>query len=166
MLSMRPAEREKPRIDPREVRRDQLQRLRALGVKIAELPGETSRRLFERFAIEFVDPERTPLLLQQAAREHESLDLERWTRSDCTRLAIGRGSLRWLTGGKAGVSCVRFERSARLSAVAILVDTLDEVWATSWPGAFVDFESRRAVLVTVDYEVLQCGLRVARAPYR
>jgi hypothetical protein len=166
MLSMGPIERDRPRIDPREVRREQVQRLRGLGVRIAELSAETSRRLFERFALEFADPEQAPNLLKQAAGQHEILDLERWTRSDCTRRAIGRGSLRWLTGGKSGVSCVRFERSPRLSALAILVDTLDEAWATSWPGAFVDFESRRALFITIDYEVHQCGLRVGRAPYR
>lgn len=84
-----------------------------------------------------------------------------------TRRARERGCLRWLTAGKVGARCVRFERRARLPALEIAVDTLDEAWATSWPGVLVDFDAGRALVITVDYEELRCDLQPSgQTPYR
>jgi len=47
---------------------------------------------------------------------------------------------------------VRLERRARLPALDIVVIGMDDAWAASWPGLFVNFEAGRAFVVTVDYE--------------
>jgi hypothetical protein len=55
---------------------------------------------------------------------------------------------------------------ADVPAVAVQLSTIDEAWATTWPGIFVRFELGRAV-VTPDYEVMRCDLAArGSTPYR
>jgi hypothetical protein len=148
----------------------ELQRLRALGVKMTELHAVSASFLFKRFATEFVDPERAGEMLDDAppARPREAtLDFERWTRSECTERARAEGSLLWLRAGHFDARCVRLERRRHLPAIEIDVATMEDAWATSWPGAFVNFDRARALLISTDYEAFRCDLRRLRStPYR
>jgi hypothetical protein len=156
--------------DPFAVRRDEVGRLEALGVEVAEVAGRASRRLFERFVREFVEPERVDRLRAEVTRRAAwggGLDLERWLRDDRTLRASASGGMRWLARGREAARCVRFERRAHLPALEIALATMDDAWAGSWPGAFVSFEAGRALVVTTDYEVFRCDLRAGHAtPYR
>ncbi|MFS8069825.1 MAG: hypothetical protein ACMG6S_25960 [Byssovorax sp.] len=157
---------DRPLLDPREARRYELARLRALGVEITELGQPRSRALLERFVREFVEPERSAHVLDEVKRQRLG-DLDRWMREDCTQRTSGRGCLAWLGPRERGGRCVRLEKRASLSAMEIVVATLEDTWAASWPGVFVNFEAGRALVITIDYEVRRCdrgGLR--RSPYR
>lgn len=160
----------KPRIDAKAVQRGEIGRLRALRVKITELAAARSRRLFERFANEFVDPERTARYLDEVRRASErdaGVDHGRWLRPDCTALESGRGCLQWLRGGQLNARCVRFDRRVRLPAFEIALDTMEDDWVASWPGLFVSFDVGRALAVSLDYEAYRCDLRARGAsPYR
>jgi hypothetical protein len=155
----------------RALQRREIKRLRALRVKLAELTPARSRALFERFAGEFVGPERAPVYLDEVRRAGDrglGIDHGRWLRPDCAVVLLGSaGCARWLAGGRRGARCVRFDRRAELPAVEIAIDTMDDVWAASWPGLFVSFDAGRALAVSIDYEVRCSDLRVPRAsPYR
>lgn len=158
------------RPDPSAVRRGEIDRLSALGVEVAELGRRASSRLFDRFVSEFVEPERADRLRAEAKRNAawgSAIDLERWMRPDCTLRARAAGGMGWLARGDLSKRCVRFERRAHLPALEIAVATMDDAWAGSWPGAFVSFDAGRALVVTLDYEVLRCDLRARRGtPYR
>jgi hypothetical protein len=154
----------------RALQRREIKRLRALRVKLAELTPARSRALFERFAGEFVGPERAPVYLDEVRRAGDrglGIDHGRWLRPDCAVVLGSAGCARWLAGGRRGARCVRFDRRAELPAVEIAIDTMDDVWAASWPGLFVSFDAGRALAVSIDYEVRCSDLRVPRAsPYR
>jgi hypothetical protein len=154
-------------LDPRVVRRDEVGRLRALGVAIAEIGRVRSRSLFDRFVREFIAPEHAARFFEDVKRRGLD-DLQRWMRHDRTLRTQAEGSLAWLAPRAELGRCVRFEKRADLlPALEVDLATMDETWATSWPGAFVSFEAGRALVVTVDYEVLRCD-RGARemSPYR
>lgn len=157
---------DRPGLDPRAARRYELARLRALGVEVAELGAARSRGLFERFVREFVEPERIADFLREV--RHQGLgDLHRFLREDCTQRTRGRGCLGWLWPAERAGRCVRFEKRVELPALEIAVATMDETWAASWPGVFVNFEAGRALVITVDYEVLRCDRgAMRRSPYR
>ena len=161
------------RVDPRARRRDEIERLEALGVDLTEIPSARARPLLARFVREFVDPARAARLDEELARPPAAppvLDFDRWLRPECVRRDGVVGCVRWLLGGgpaHVGASFVRFERRADLPALAIDPSTLDDAWAASWPGLFVSFEAGRAVVVTLDYEEVRCDVRAARGtPYR
>jgi hypothetical protein len=158
------------RVDARASRRDEIERLQALGVVLAEIPPAPARALLARFVREFVDPARGARLSEELARVDPSpraFDFERWLRPECVRRRGASGCVRWLASRAGGARCVRFERSVHLPALAIDLSTIDDTWAASWPGVFVSFEAARAVVVTVDYEEVRCDVRVARGtPYR
>jgi hypothetical protein len=160
----------RPKLDARAVQRGEIGRLRALRVKVAELGPARGRAVVERFAREFVDPERTGAYLEAIRRagEHDiGIDHDRWLRPDCTAPESGRGCLQWLTRGVRGARCVRFDRRARLPVVEIAIDTMQDAWAASWPGLFICFDAARALAVSLDYEVSGCDLRAMRStPYR
>jgi hypothetical protein len=157
-----------PEVDARALLRREIKRLRALRVKLAELAPARSHALFERFAGEFVGPERAPVFLREVQRAGGlCVDPGRWLRPDCAVVLGSAGCARWLAGGRRGARCVRFDRRPGLPAVEIAIDTMDDVWAASWPGLFVSFDAGRALAVSIDYEVLRSDLRVPRAsPYR
>lgn len=148
------------------MRRDELGRLRGLGVEITEISRARTRALFDRFVREFIAPEHAARFFEDVQRRGLD-DLQRWMRHDRTLRAVAEGSLAWLAPRAEAGRCVRFEKRADLPALEVELATLDETWATSWPGAFVSFEAGRALVVTVDYEVLRCD-RGARgmSPYR
>lgn len=158
------------RVDARAARRDQMERLEALGVVMAEIPGARSRPLFARFVQEFVDPARGARLVEEVGRPpagERSFDFDRWLRPECLRRRGAGGCMRWLAAGAPLARCVRFERSAHLPALAIDLATVEDTWAASWPGVFVSFEAGRAVVVTLDYEEVRCDVRAPRGtPYR
>ncbi|MEP7121739.1 MAG: hypothetical protein ABJE95_12545 [Byssovorax sp.] len=153
-------------LDPRAVRRDEVARLRALGVEITEIGRAKSRSLFDRFVREFIAPEHAARFLDDVKRRGLD-DLQRWMRHDRTLRTLAQGSLAWLAPREELRRCVRFEKRPDLPALEVELATMDEAWATSWPGAFVSFEAGRALVVTVDYEVLRCdrGARLT-SPYR
>lgn len=166
-----PAERlKRPKLDAKAVQRSEIGRLRALRVKIVEIAKARSQGLFERFAREFVDPERTARYLDEVRRASErdaGIDHSRWLRPDCTAAESGRGCLQWLSGGQPGARCVRFDRRVRLPTFEIALDTMEDAWAASWPGLYVRFDLGRALAVSLDYETLRCDLRSLRSsPYR
>ncbi len=157
---------DRPGLDPREARRYELARLRALGVELAVIEPRRSRSLFNRFVHEFVDPDQRAHVLEEVARQGFG-DLDRWMREDCTRQTSGRGCLAWLGPHEPGARCVRFETRPGLSALEITVATMDDTWASSWPGVFVNFDAGRALVITVDYEVRRCDRgALRRSPYR
>ena len=158
------------REDPRDLRRQQLQRLEQLGVSFVELAPARACALFTRFLDAFIDPERAAelrLLLDASGAAGRATELARWLRPDRTQRGGPLGCARWLAKGEAPARCVRFERHAYLPALEIDLATLDDAWAGSWPGVFVSFDAGRAVVVTLDYEDLRCDVRAAPAtPYR
>lgn len=158
------------RVDPRDVLADQVDRLDALGVVMAALPGARARSLFARFVEQFIDPQRAAELIdrrEDPAGWHRGIELARWLRPDRTRRGGPLGCMRWLAAGQAFARGVRFDRRPSLPALEIDLATLDDTWAASWPGAYVNFDAGRAVVITLDYEDVRCDVRAAAAtPYR
>jgi len=151
--------------DLRAVFHDELARLRSLGVQLQKLGKKHTETQLRRFAEEFVDPDRRDLFLRAASAG--AVDHVKWLRADSTSEPHTKGVLGWLARGAEKLACVRLDRRPRLPAVKLSVDTLDETWATSWPGVYVNFPSGRALVVTLDYEVVRCDLRAAvGSPYR
>ena len=155
-----------PGLDPRAARRYELARLRALGVEITEVGRARTRALFDRFVREFIAPEHGARFFEDVRRRGLD-DLQRWMRHDLTRNTLAHGCLGWLRSREDLGSCVRFEKRVDLPALEIALATMDETWAASWPGAFVNFEAGRALVITVDYEVLRCDRGAGQtSPYR
>jgi len=146
------------------VQRRRLDRLRHLGVGLSALDDAMTRALVQRFGEAFVDPAHHAAFAAALARTR-GLDYDRFLRPDCVRPPPLGGSLPWLGAGSPDARCYRLEREAWLPAVELQVRSLDETWATSWPGVFVSFHAARAVVVTLDYERIHCELR-QRAAYR
>ncbi len=160
------------RVDPRAVRRDQVERLLDLGVALVEIPPPRARTLLTRFVREFLDPARAEGLAAEIVRPRgvpRALDFDRFLRPECVRESAA-GCGRWLFPAAADPSsaeCLRFERRPDLPALAIDLATMDDAWAASWPGVFVRFEIGRAVVVTLDYEQIRCEVRPSGpTPYR
>lgn len=158
------------RADARDVLSAQIDRLDALGVVMSALPIPRARSLFARFVDEFVDSQRAAELIDRRgdpAGAHRGIELARWLRPDRTRRGGPLGCVRWLAAGKASARGVRFDRRPSLPALEIDLATLDDTWAASWPGAYVNFDAGRAVVITLDYEDVRCDVRAASAtPYR
>lgn len=158
------------RVDPREAQRFEVERLTGLGVVMTEISPARALPLLRRFVGEFVDPLHAGALVdhfEAPSKDGRALELARWLRPDRTRVGGPIGCARWLAAGGVRARCVRFERRARMPALEIDLSTLDDAWAASWPGAFVNFDAGRAVVITLDYEDVRCDLRSAPAtPYR
>ena len=158
------------RADPREQRRFEIARLTELGVSMTELGLQATRRLYDRFIEQFVDAEHAGALrahLESAEASERSIEITRWLRADRVRRGGPLGCARWLGEGGRAARCVRFERRASLPALEIDLGTLDDAWAASWPGVFVNFDAGRAVAISLDYEDVRCDVRAAPAtPYR
>jgi hypothetical protein len=153
----------------RRLRRREISRLRALSVDVSELSVKRSRAALSTFVEQFVAPEQAAgfLAVVEAARaSHREVDYARWMRQD-GRPPQRRPRLRWLSAGREGATCLRFDPRVVLQALRLSVDGMQDVWAFSWPGAYVSFDDRRAMVVSIDYEVTCCDLSAAGAsPYR
>jgi hypothetical protein len=148
-----------------DVHRRQIERLRRLGVDFHALSAAQKLATFRRFADAFVDPARREEFMAAVARPRP-IDYDRFVPPERVRsVPPAEGSLRWLAGGAGDARCLRMERRASLPALDILIASLDEVWATSWPGMLVSFPAGRALVVTLDYERIHCDVR-SPAPYR
>jgi hypothetical protein len=157
-------------VDSRDLLDDQISRLEALGVALTPIPPDRTRALLARFVDEFVDPQRAAELrarLDDPDGRQRAVELSRWLRPDRARPGGVLGCARWLAAGDAAARCLRFDRRASLPALEIALATLDDAWAASWPGVFVNFAAGRAVVITLDYEDVRCDIRAAPAtPYR
>lgn len=158
------------RLDPREAQRFEVERLEDLGVVMTEISPVRALPLLRRFVEEFVDPLHAGALVDHfegPSTDGRALELARWLRPDRARTGGPIGCARWLAAGGARARCVRFERRARMPALEIDLATIEDAWAASWPGAFVNFDAGRAVVITLDYEDVRCDLRSApKTPYR
>ena len=77
------------------------------------------------------------------------------------------GRLAWLAAGVRSTSCIRFDRWAGFPAMRFSIDRMRNEWALSWPGAYVSFDARRALSVSIDYEITCCDLgALGSSPYR
>lgn len=156
------------RPDPKALRQAfffELARLRELGVRAKRIGMPSTRKHIERFATEFVEPERHAAFL--VATTAGAVDHVKWLRADRSRDMPSRGTLDWLIHGAASASCVRLDRRAGMPALELKLDKMHESWIVSWPGAYVQFVTARALIITVDYEVFQCDARTAsHSPYR
>jgi hypothetical protein len=142
-----------------------LRRLRALEVPAIELDAASTRILLRRFVEEFGDPDHGTDML--AVPPDRAIHFERWVRPDCLTPGRAEGSVVWLSGGKDDARCVRFERRRRLPALEIDLGAMQDAWVASWPGAFVNFDRARALVVSIDYEAFRCDPRRFReSPYR
>ncbi|MDI1443164.1 hypothetical protein [Polyangium sp. 6x1] len=151
----------------RDTFREQLARLRSLRVDLRTLGARATEAHAARLAEEFVEPDRSVAFREALDGKGGAVDFEKWLRQDRLSPRETRGCLEWLAAGDEELVCVRFDRRAGFPAVTLVVRTLDETWASSWPGVYVHFAAGRALAVTVHYEVFQCELRIAvGSPYR
>jgi hypothetical protein len=147
--------------------RGQIERLRALGVEVAEIGRGATDALAERFAQEFVDPDLNWHFLAEIRKAETVVDFDRWIRPDRLSRGRARGCLGWLAAGRVETRCVRLDRRGGMPALRIDLGTMAETWANSWPGVFVHFDAGRALAVTVHYEIFQCDLHACSgSPYR
>ena len=151
----------------RETFREQLARLRALRVDLRTLGPRATEEHVARLAEEFVEPDRSFAFRQALEAKGGPIDFEQWLREDRLSPRDTRGCLEWLAAGVDAFHCVRFDRRSGFPAVTLAVRTLDETWASTWPGVYVHFAAGRALAVTVHYELFQCDLRIGMgSPYR
>lgn len=159
------APRAAPAVSTTDLHRRQLDRLKRLGVEFSTLPRADHAVLLRRFADAFVDPARRQDFLLAIAGARP-LDYDRYLRAEHIRALVPLGgSLSWLSGGRTAARCHRLERRASLPALDLLVATIEDTWATSWPGMLVSFPAGRALIITLDYERIHCDLQRA-TPYR
>ncbi len=153
----------------RRLRRRDVARLRLVSVEVQELSAKASREAMAELAQRFVEPDRVGAFLTvvEAARVSlREVAYGRWLRED-GRPPERRPRLSWLSGGRAGATCLRFDRRVVLPALRLGIDDMPDEWAFSWPGLYVSFEDRRAIVVSIDYEVTCCDLSApAASPYR
>jgi hypothetical protein len=157
------------RVSGTAIHRRQLLRLRALGAEFEVLGRAESHEVRRRFAEQFVDPAELPSVipaLLARALDGRCFAFDRVLRPDgSSHPTRAVSSLRWLTADFREPRCHRFEPYPNLPALAIVATSLEEAWAASWPGVIVSFETRRALVVTLDYERIHCDLG-GRSPYR
>jgi hypothetical protein len=144
----------------------EIDRLRQLGVRVRELNPASTTELAARFLREFSSTEQAGEALL-ALENGEALTFEKWLREDCTTRDATGEHLAWLTARARGARCVRLSRRSDLPAVEIEVETMDDAWAASWPGAFLQLDLGRAVVVDLDYQIARLDLHPRHAaPYR
>ncbi len=144
----------------------EIDRLRQLGVNVRELNPASTTEVASRFLREFSSAERAGEALL-ALENGEPLTFEKWLREDVKARDMPGEHLAWLTARARGARCVRLSRRGDLPAVEIEVETMDDAWAASWPGAFFQLDLGRAVIVTLDYEIARLDLHPKHAtPYR
>ncbi|MFO0549714.1 MAG: hypothetical protein U0271_15080 [Polyangiaceae bacterium] len=141
--------------------RQQLTRLRQLGVRFAAVSLKRSREGLARAAQAFVEPEHVARVL--GARAGQRIAFERFVRTDVITWRGTHPPIEWLGRGQ---TAVRFDRGVGQPALEIEVDTLRNDWLASWPGLYVVPDARRAVVVGIDYEILHCDASGSASPYR
>lgn len=153
----------------RHIHRQRLRRLRELAVEVKELSASQSQAALARFAAAFIGAERAEAFLGavQAAREsHRELDYGRWLWRGEPPPAL-QPRFGWLSDWRPGVSCVRFDLRVALTTVSLDTYGMLDEWAFSWPGVYVSFENQRAMLVSLEREVMCYDLLApGKAPYR
>src|SRR5262245_9556223 len=105
-------------VEPLRQRRRELSRLRALSVRVTELSARASREAFDRLAAQFVTSERAQELLVvmcQVPSVFREVDYGPWLRLDVRPAVVGAG-MGWLSGGRRGAACIRFDRWTGLPA--------------------------------------------------
>jgi hypothetical protein len=157
-------------VEPRDLRRDEIARLTALGAAVTELTFAATREHLLRFARELVEPAQSELFfeaLARAASAQRPFAYERWVRADAIARFDRVGCVRWLMEGAETARGIRFDRFPELPAMEIDLTTIQDAWAASWPGVLASFEAGRAVVITLDYEEIRCEVRAGRGtPYR
>jgi hypothetical protein len=154
----------------RRIHLRRIARLRELSVDVRELPVAEGREALSRFAGAFLGPERAAAFLGEveAARgSHREIEYERWLWRGAPPPAL-KPRFGWLSDWMPGRTCVRFDRRAGLSALRFSTYTIPDEWVLSWPGAYVCFETGRAMVVSLDYEVgcFDLSAPAGRSPYR
>jgi hypothetical protein len=153
----------------RRIRRWELSRLRALSVEVSELAADLSRKVIWQFAEQFVGPERARQFLsavETARFTGREVDYSRWMRQDA-RVPRERPGVAWLSRGRLWGACIRFDRRAIFRPLEMSMARMEDEWVLSWPGAYVSFDTRRAMSVSIDYEVTCCDLSsLGASPYR
>ncbi|MEZ4307864.1 MAG: hypothetical protein R3F14_07435 [Polyangiaceae bacterium] len=157
----------------RKVHRGQAARLRELAVGVNVLSPARSREELSRFAEMFLGVERAGSFLAEAgaaAGTGREIEYGKWL-WDGAPPPKTRPQFGWLSDWMPGTSCVRFDRRPMLPALSFPVAAMLDAWALSWPGAYVAFSARRAIVVSLDREV-SCfdpdrrGSPAVQSPYR
>ena len=157
------------RFDPAARVRSEVAKLRALGVALHELQPASAERVFDGFVRDFVDEDHKGAVRSafDERRAHKTLWLERYLRADTIRSRAERSLVSFLTRRGRDARIVRFDRRTGIPAIEIVASTLEDTWASSWPGLFVGADGTRAVVVTSDYAELRCATGTDGAtPYR
>lgn len=151
------------------IHRQRLSRLAELAVEARPLSEEELAAALARFASTFVGEASAPAFLAEALAARAAgreLEIGKWLWAGSPLPAL-RPRFGWLSDWHSGVTCVRFDRRLALPALALPVASMLDEWAFSWPGAYVSFETSRAVVVSLDYEVACFDLTTRPAsPYR
>lgn len=154
----------------RRIHRQRIARLRELSVDVRELGVAETREALERFARVFLGAERVETFLSEheaAKVSHKEIRYDLWLLQGAPPPAL-KPRFGWLSDWMPGRMCVRFDRRAGLSALRLPTYTIPDEWVLSWPGAYACFETERAMLVSLDYEVVcfDPSARAERSPYR
>lgn len=153
----------------RRIHRKQMSRLRDLAVDVEELSARDSREALSRFARAFMGVERSVTFLGEADATHATgreIDYGRWLWQGSPPPPL-KPQLGWLSDWHPGTSCIRFDRRLIFPALRLSVTGMLDEWAFSWPGAYVSFDSGRAMLVSLDREVSCYELAAGgKPPYR
>jgi len=149
--------------------RRQLSRLRDLSVQVHELPAEEAHEALLRFTRQFIGVERAEAFLAEvgAARSrHREVEYGQWL-WEGSPLPDLKPRFGWLSDWMPAATCIRFDRRVTFPALRLGVPGMLDEWAFSWPGAYVSFDTSRALLVSLDYEVTCYHLlTVGKPPYR
>lgn len=151
--------------DPLSIWRRQIERLRELGVQIAETSHALAKDYWQRLGDEMIDPDQAARYATVVA-EGKKIELAGWLRPGPDRRGNVNGSMAWLRGGDPGAQLIRFERRTRLPITVLSPDTMQDAWACSWPGAFANFNRSRVLVVTVDYQLIRWEGHGHASPYR
>ena len=153
----------------RRIHRRRISRLRDLSVEVHELSAGESREALIRFAHAFVGvggAEAFLAAIEAARRSHGEIEYGKWLWQGSPPPEL-RPRFGWHSDWLPGRRCIRFDRRVSLSALRLSSYTIPDEWVLSWPGVYVSFETGRAIVVSLDYEVTCFDLSAPpRPPYR
>lgn len=153
----------------RQIRLNQITRLREFGVIVRDLPSNAARDVFWKFGSAFVGGDQLLSYwaeVNAAQSTFRELDFDRWLRRD-GRPELKVPSIGWVVNRLAGRFLYRLERRVAFGVAHVGVDFFRDEWAFSWPGAYVSFDHKRAITVSNDYEVAWYDMRpTVNSPYR